>query len=688
MATQAPEAPALEAAASPEAAAPATTKAAPKARKSRKKAPAQPEVIVVEEAPPPPEPEPIPIETDEERELRLARMAVEDFALTLLLKNGRAISTAEISSAAEGWTLSKNILKAGLEGSALLVQHEREWELALRERIKSTPRDLRGRSPLDSTLRGLLLEVGKPLPLPVIIREAAILRGTYPEYVRDQITSALGVARWAVEVRAQTYLPSDLLLNVGAPTPELVARVNKLAYDPDFPLAEELAGPPSGDLATRAAQVLEAGGRPLTHKMLGFVLWRADNSLDARELARVTADRTRFYTFSGGRVCTLAMLPALRAQAEETLRAGEGGGAVVDIAEILRQRLLPAQIVAPSESQLAEAKTFAQNSSGNAFSVGNLATDVLELEPEASDFAARIQGLNDALRKSSEYLPAGIGRYLLRAAVPTDVGQVPPRLRPVSLSVRVSADAEPLDVEMSDEGLEGDAVEFVHSPEWEDVNEEVEVRLPRRTEEVEASTRIVVLNHHWESGTLKLRRKDEDFFAPEGAFSKINLRAHGASGTQALGLWTSRESGLIYGLKPWFEANLPGSGGVLELARDPQAPLSTPIEARVGEPDKSAFADEERLQVLVGLRESATYLSLFELLQTVMSAHENGASLLKLWAEVNAVRRTTKRALCSILCAYSCYSWKQRGPQQFVWRYDASKVDQGFKKNKKKFVRR
>lgn len=680
MATQAPPAEAEV----PQAQAPKT----PKPRKSRKKTPPEPQVLAPVEEAPPPEPEPIPEETDDERAWRLARNSVEDFVVTMLLKSGRAVGTAEISSAAEGWTLSKNVLKAGLEGSALLQAHEREWELALRERIKATPRDLRGRSPLDSTLRGLLLEIGKPLPLPVIIREASTLRGTYPEYVRDQIASSLAAARWAVEVRDKTYLPADLLLNVGAPTEDLVARVNKLHLDPDFPLAQNLSGPSSGDLAMRAAQVLEAGGRPLSYKMLGFVLWRADNSLDARDLARATADRSRFYALSGGRICTLAMLPALRAQAEEVLRAGEGGQVAVDIAEILRQRLLPAQIIAPTDSQLEEARAFAQNSGGNAFSVGTLATDVLEMEAEAPDFTARVQGLNDALRKSPEYLPAGIGRYLLRAAVPTDVGQVPARLRPVSLSVRVSADAEPLDVELSDEGLEGDAVDFVHSPEWEDVSEEVEVRLPRRTGDVEDSTRIVVLNHHWESGTLKLRRKDEDFFAPEGAFSKINLRAHGASGTQALGLWTSRESGLIYGLKAWFEANLPGSGGVLELSRDPAAPLSTPIEARVGEPDTAAFADDERLQVLVGLRASATYLSLFELLQTVMSAHENGASLVKLWAEVNVVRRTTKRALCSILCAYSCYGFKQRGPQNFQWRYDSTKLDQGFKKNKKKFVRR
>jgi hypothetical protein len=127
---------------------------------------------------------------------------------------------------------------------------------------------------------------------------------------------------------------------------------------------------------------------------------------------------------------------------------------------------------------------------------------------------------------------------------------------------------------------------------------------------------------------------------------------------------------------------------VLELSRDPAAPLSTPIEARVGEPDNFAYTDDARLQVLEALRQSATYLSLFELLQSVMSVHEGGASLVTLWAEVNVVRRTTKRALCSILCAYSCYSFKQRGPQSFVWRYDPAKLDQGFKKNKRKFVRR
>ena len=54
----------------------------------------------------------------------------------------------------------------------------------------------------------------------------------------------------------------------------------------------------------------------------------------------------------------------------------------------------------------------------------------------------------------------------------------------------------------------------------------------------------------------------------------------------------------------------------------------------------------------------------------------------------NVVRRTTKRLICSVLSGYHCYYFKQRGPTQILWRFDAGKLDQGFKRNKRKYVRR
>ena len=51
-------------------------------------------------------------------------------------------------------------------------------------------------------------------------------------------------------------------------------------------------------------------------------------------------------------------------------------------------------------------------------------------------------------------------------------------------------------------------------------------------------------------------------------------------------------------------------------------------------------------------------------------------------------RSSTKRLVASILSGYHCFYFKQRGPHQILWRYDASKLDQGFKRNKRKYLRR
>jgi hypothetical protein len=81
-------------------------------------------------------------------------------------------------------------------------------------------------------------------------------------------------------------------------------------------------------------------------------------------------------------------------------------------------------------------------------------------------------------------------------------------------------------------------------------------------------------------------------------------------------------------------------------------------------------------------------MSLFELLQTIMHEHNNGMELPSLWAEVNMVRRTSKRLLVSVLSGYHCFYFKQRGPKQILWRFDADRLDQGFMRNKRKYVRR
>lgn len=645
-----------------------------------------------------------PIETDpsetnapatgdapEASQTRLARLFLEDFVTTALLRQGRALKGTELAAAAEGFSLSRTGLREGLEGSPRIMLLDRDWELAWRQGQKALSREERARRPLQGVLEELLREAGKPLPLAVVTREIANIRGVLPETVHDAVRNILQTTRALVEAGEGAWLHETFTLNAGAPSEALIIRENKLDADPDFNDLRGRAWPETeGTLAARAAAMLQAAQRPLSQQVLGFFLWQQDKlGFDARALARAMGDRKVFYPLIGGYITLQAQMPQWRAAVQQWMQSLSGFSTeAIDIAAILRQR--GASAIQPREADVNELKNLALQLNGHPLSIVSAVVDVLEMEPDDPNFAPTLLGINDALRRSPEFLPVGIGRFLLRAAVPSYVGEVPAELRPVQLSMRNTETDEPLDFEMSDEGLEGDATTFIHDPQWEDINEEFEVKLPRRTPgmEMPTSSRYVMLNHHYRAGTLKLRRMDEDIFDLEGPLTRITLRAGDEATSEVVSAWASRESGLIYGLGEWLTPRLPQSGGVLLFSYDETAPGASMLQLKVGAPDKLALIADERAAALAPLREQAAYLSLFDLLQTIMGAHPQGAELPTLWAEVNAVRRTSKRLICSVLSGYHCFYFKQRGPKQLLWRFDAGKLDQGVKRNKRKYVRR
>ncbi|MBV9864500.1 MAG: hypothetical protein JO316_04070 [Abitibacteriaceae bacterium] len=672
---------------------PNKTSAAPATRIN---APAQPAhnavpapSTTVETSPSPtPEDEPTTA-TPEDSQTRLARRFLEDFVVTSLLRQGRALKGNELAAAAEGFTASRIGLREGLAHSQRVVLTDRDWDLKLRSAQKSLSREERSRRPLQAAIEELLREIGKPLPLPVVVRELASIRGVYPENVRDSIRNILQTARPIVEVSEGSYLHESFILDTGAPTEALIIRENNLETDPNFQdlRARELP-PGAGTLTERAIAMLQGVQRPLAQKTLGFFLWQQDpKTFDSRALARALGDRKVFYPMVGGYITLQAQMPQWRTVVQQWMQGLSGASTDnIDVTAILRQR--GAAAIEPRPEDINELKNVARQSNGHPLSLANVMVDVLEIEPDSPNFAPTLLGLNDALRRSPEFLPIGIGRFLLREAVPPYVGEVPEELRPVQLSIRNPETDESLDFEMSDEGLEGDATAFIHDPQWEDINEEFEVKLPRRTgTEVVTSARYVILNHHHRAGTIKLRRLDEDIFDLEGPLTRISVQAEDGSSTEVIGAWASRESGLIYGLGEWYAPRTPQSGGVLQFSRDSTAPGS-PLRLQLGSPDKLTLIDARRAEELEALREPAAYLSLFELLQSIMAEHQQGAELPTLWAEINVIRRTTKRLICSVLSGYHCFYFKQRGPKQILWRYDAGKLDQGFKRNKRKYVRR
>jgi hypothetical protein len=569
--------------------------------------------------------------------------------------------------------------------------HGREWDLKLRLEAAARPRDERTRRPLEGTNDELLSTVGKPLPLPVIVRELSNLRSVLPETIKETVGYVLKSTRSAVEVAPNAYMSSSYILDAAPPREDILIRESKLEDDPSFAsLRDRDFGPLAGTATEKAAAILQAANRPISQKLLGFLLWKNDSeSFNAKELAAALGDRSKFYSFAGGLVTTQTQMPQWRAELQNYVAdLGHAAVEALDVNSLLRQRVAPDQVVTPSEADIEEIRKAARAAT-HPISVVTALIDTLEMEPDDPQFVPALQGLNETLRRSPEFLPAGVGRFLLRDTVPAYVGETPDSLRPVHLSIRSTESDEPLDVEMSDEGLEGDAPDFVHAPQWEDVSEEVEVKLSRRTgtEQID-NISYTVLYHHYKAGTLKLRRQDEDFFVLQAALARVPVSATSTNEegttTEKLSAWISRESGLIYGLGDWYQSRLPQSGGVLEISRG----AGGTINLNIGAPDKLTFLDEDRIAELEALQERSAYLSLFDLLQSVMLERPQGAELPTIWAEVNAVRRTSKRLVCSVLSAYHCFYFKQRGPKQILWRYDEGKLDQGFKKNKRKYVRR
>lgn len=628
---------------------------------------------------------------EEDLQTRIARLFLEDYVATALLRHGRALKFEELETASGVANFSPNLkaLRHALENNRRVAAWPREWDLKLRIEAAQKPRVERSRQPLEGTLEELLKSIGKPLPLPVIVREVAALRGVLPEVVRDGATHIVRATRTIFEVASGAWLHTGFLLDSELPSESLIIRENRLEQNTDFRelCDRDFAFPtPDASLAERATTVLKQAERPLPQAVLGFFLWKQDqsrnqaSSFDARALAQTLADRASFYPLAGGLVSTQEQMATWRALAQQWLES-QGSGEPT-IAQLLQEPLPADSLVAPAKATLAALNEQAGAGRGQSISVLSAMSDVLNIAPEDARFLPTLQGLNAALQNDGAWMAAGDGRFLLRSSAPRDVGTVPDILNPVRST------EDEVDVEMSDEGLEGDCLEFVHAPQWEEIGEEVEARQMRRDMSTHAApedaVRSVLLYPHHLAGTVKLRRMDEAWFDLEDAVSHIPVQARDEEGTEHLDAWADRNTGLIYNLVDWYSPRTPSSGAVLLWSRDKNGQ----VLLQLGAPDEQAHLDDDRVEQLELSLETLESASLYEILQTLLKQHPQGATLTRLWAETNVLRRTTKRLMCSVLSAYNCFSVKNYGEKGSRWHFDESKLEGGFKRNKSKFVRR
>ncbi len=617
-------------------------------------------------------------ETTEEDEFSPVHLFLEDFVVTALLSAGKALSGGQLSSRAD-FELPRLGLRESLKDSKIVRFEGREWDAIWRASRKGQSREERSRQPIESMIRELLLAVGKPLPIPVIAREVCLMRNQFDPQMKDAVGNVLKAARFALEVVPGVWLHTDFVLATGAASDEQLVKENRLPADADFEALVEYAEITKTDAAGIALELMEFTGGPLSQKLIGYFVHRAAPSgFSTQKVAAALNDRAQFQPLLGGFVSLQSNLTGLRAQVEEFLAQYQSAQLTAEeIQRLLKERVTPSQVIAPRPEELEELKRLAKNGDAKPLELASVVLDVLEMEKDDPKLVAAFQGLNDALRRdSAAWLPTGVGRFLLRESVPAEVGQIPAGLKPIQRKIIDPDTREPFDYLLTDEGLEADCAAFIHDPQWEDTGEEAEAT-PEKVAAPDA-LRIVVLNHHLRSGTLKMRRIDEPFFDLINGLARLSFKT--GNNAPLLTGWASRDSGLITGLGDWCEENLPPSGGVLLLRR-----AGGNISVEIATPDAATFVTPRRMGELEELRETEEETSVYEILRRVLGAHPAGMSLPSIWAEVNAVRRTSKRLMCSVLSGYDEFAAKRRGESLYAWNSDISRAGGGFSRAKRKF---
>jgi hypothetical protein len=232
---------------------------------------------------------------------------------------------------------------------------------------------------------------------------------------------------------------------------------------------------------------------------------------------------------------------------------------------------------------------------------------------------------------------------------------------------------------LEDEGLEGGLQAEILNPVTQDVFDYDAV--VEKDQPALDSARCVVTRQHRRLGTFPLCQIPPSFFPTGTNLIELTL----IDGEKREDIWVNRDTRLVYGMDKWYSEEMPESGAVFNLVKTPKADEFKFVYK--SETDKLVFVAANRIQELEELAEQAKAndLSTFDLMTRIMPYHRKGSSFVTLFTEVNLVRRTTRRLVASILSSY--YAFYQK-PKSSLWQFDEKKEDQGFKKAKRKYVRK
>jgi len=300
-----------------------------------------------------------------------------------------------------------------------------------------------------------------------------------------------------------------------------------------------------------------------------------------------------------------------------------------------------------------------------------------EITPTVKTFPDDLENVINSLRADPKVWWVGGDRFRTPDSAPEIIYGVPEPFAFVPSDVQ-DEEGELVDVELTDEGLSTSLRRLLIHPLATDVlDEDIQPALKSLPDQL----RLVLKGIHRELGTFPLCQVPTGYLSMEPKIQEmVVINPEG----EAITVWVNTEARLMFGLLDWFFDQPVESGAVFSLAKRPNRP--NVFDFRWEEQtDPVVFITTQRMEELRVLQEQSEAKSTLQLLQEVMGHWPKGADFLTILWELNVVRRTSRRLVASLLSSYVCFYQRSGSP---VWHFDAKKVEQGFDKTKKKFIRK
>ncbi len=592
-----------------------------------------------------------------------ARSYVDRLILEKLTEMESAVKLGELADQLSGDGIGLSTVKSLLASNPeAFAYHERKWVPAAR--IASMGR------PFNEAIRLIVHGFGGPMPFELVAQELARSRHEDVDGLRPRLERIIerdaqflmtpdervSLVAWGFAATSETPERAFALNNVDAA--EVEALTKKLGK---FDWRTE-------DAFSRAVQA----AAPISLKVLGAAAWMAMNPADPR--SPQIYDAKEFYSHVTG-VSGYVLAPNGIIYPESEAKKW------VVTATRLADKLAPTvemEDAAPIEMKTEDTARMVERilASTDTVVATKLLEEFYEITPSTRTFPDDLANVMTALKADARVQWVGGDRFRKAGDLPDFINSVPEPFFFVQTE-NVDEEGELIDVELTDEGLSSSLRKLLVHPLAMDVLDEDPMPAPKTTPE---SLRLVLKSIHRELGTFPLAQFPNDWISANPKLQDLILID--PTGRE-LQVWVNHEARLIYNFFDWWFEQPVESGAVFTLTTTPRANV---LEFNwMDQPDPVVYISSQRMEELRTLGAEAEGKSTLDLLILTMGHWPKGADYLTILAELNVARRVSRRLVASLLSSYVCFYQRSGSP---VWHFDPKKVEQGFDKTKKKFIKK